>query len=409
MSDLSVEFPAKIVPVLFTTHMPDGTPVRNKVLDGGRGSAKSHSVAKYEVLKAYESKKRILNTREMQNSIRDSVYQLICDKIQELNLGLFFTVKQDTIECKRTGSNFLFKGLHHNISEIKSLEGINICWNEEAQRTTKYSAETLIPTIRKPGSEIIWTYNPEEEKQYSYQTFSVPANRPPGTLYAKVNWYDNPWFPEVLRREMEYCKRVDYDRYLHIWEGEPRGFSDALIFKNKFEITDFTATDNERFFYGVDFGYSVDPTCLVRCFIRDRSLYVDWEAYAVGIEITELAPFFRIVPGTDRWSITADSARPDTISYLQQQGFNIDGAEKGKGSVEDGLMFLRSFERIYIHPRCRGTIGDISHYCWKKDRNTEEILPIPEDRNNHSIDALRYALESYVRGNVSIYDVMPGI
>ena len=173
MSELSIEFPAKIVPVLFSNKMPDGSPVRNKVLDGGRGSAKSHSVAKYEVIQAYSAKKRILNTREMQNSIRDSVYQLICDKIQELGLSKYFLIKQDTIECPRTGSNFIFKGLHHNISEIKSLEGIDICWNEEAQRTTKYSAETLIPTIRKAGSEIIWTYNPEEEKQYAYQTFSI--------------------------------------------------------------------------------------------------------------------------------------------------------------------------------------------------------------------------------------------
>jgi phage terminase large subunit len=179
-----------------------------------------------------------------------------------------------------------------------------------------------------------------------------------------------------------------------------------LIFKGKIFVEEFEASDQTQFFYGCDFGYSQDPTCLVRMWTKDKCLFIDYEAYGVGVEIEELPAFFKTVPdlfthdGLSKWKILADSARPETISYLASKGFCIEGAEKGKGSVEDGIEFLRSFERIVIHPRCKGSIGDFQNYKWKTDRITNNILPIPLDASNHAPDACRYALSEYIKSDV---------
>jgi phage terminase large subunit len=221
-----------------------------------------------------------------------------------------------------------------------------------------------------------------------------------------VNWHDNPWFPDVLKQEMEYCKRVDYDKYLHIWEGKCKGYAEDLIFRNKISVEEFETPSVDRFFFGADFGFSNDPTVLVRMFIQGTTLFIDHEAYGHGVEITELPAFFRSVPEAEHWKIIADCERPDTISYLHNEGFDIEGAEKGKGSVEDGIQFLRSFEKIIIHPRCTGSKDNFENYRWKRDKNTEEILPIPKDGSDHAPDAARYGLESYIKRKVSCWDVI---
>ena len=174
---------------------------------------------------------------------------------------------------------------------------------------------------------------------------------------------------------------------------------------------EFEAPAGTSFLFGADFGYANDPTCLVRMYIQDKKLWIDYEAYGVGVEIAELHAFFAAVPESTTWKIIADSARPETISHLTNQsgnykGFNIVGAEKGKGSVEDGISFLRSFEEIIIHPRCKGAISDFNNYRWKIDKITEEILPIPLDKSNNAPDACRYALECYRNERPSILDVL---
>jgi phage terminase large subunit len=347
---------------------------------------------------------RILCTREVQNTIKDSVFKLLTDQMVMLGIADCFKVGADTLKSW-AGSEFIFKGLRQNIEEIKSTEGIDIVWIEEGEKVSRNSWDTLIPTIRKEDSEIIVTFNPDVEKSDTYQRFVV--NTPPDAAVRLVNWHDNPWFPEVLRREMEYCKKTDYDKYRHIWEGECKGYAEDLIFRGKICVEEFeTPGDVERFFFGADFGFSNDPTCLVRMFIKGTYLYIDYEAYGHGVEITELPGFFRSVPGAEEWKIVADSERPDTISYLHNEGFDVEGAEKGKGSVEDGIQFLRSFEKIIIHPRCTGARDDFESYRWKRDKHTEEILPVPKDGSDHAPDATRYALESYIKQKVSCWDVI---
>lgn len=385
---------------------------RYKILRGGRGSGKSWSIARYLVIKAAFGKYRILCCREMQNSIRDSVYKLLVDQIHELKLDDYFVVQKDGI-YGRFGSEFFFKGLKHNISGIRSTEGIDIAWVEEAELVSDDSWMLLIPTVRKADSEILISYNPEIDGSATDKRFC--KNVPPNTAWADVNFEDNEFFPEVLKGEEQYDKRVDYEKWEHVWRGKYKKYADALIFKGKVRIEAFETPADVRFYYGGDFGYSIDPSVLVRMFIKDFKLFIDQEAYGVGVEISQLHKFYSTVSGSDRWRTTADSARPDTISFLSQYykdkdgteypGYDIIGADKGKGSVEDGIEFLRSFEQIVIHPNCRGSIDNFSNYKWKQDSNTKAILSIPEKGSDHVPDACRYGLERFIKGKISVYDI----
>jgi len=371
-----------------------GARKRYKILKGGRGGAKSFSFAQALAIMASEIPLRILCAREIQNSIRDSVHKLLSDRIYELGLSSLYRITEKSITSS-VGSEFLFKGLYRNIREVKSTEGIDICWIEEAEGVSKSSWEVLIPTIRKPDSEIWISYNPENEDSATHQKFV--ENTPPNSIIEHIGWQDNRFFPNVLKQEMEYDKKVDYDKYLHVWEGELKKYSDALIFKGKIFEESFETPEDATLLYGADWGFSVDPTALVRMFMKDRCLYIDYEFYGYQVEIEDLPEAFDRVPEVREWRIIADSARPETISHVRKKGFNIVGAEKGKGSVEDGIEFLRSFEKIIIHPRCPHTSKDFRNYRWKQDKITEEILPIPLDKSNHSPDACRYALEPYMK------------
>jgi phage terminase large subunit len=293
------------------------------------------------------------------------------------------------------------------------MEGIDIVWVEEAEKVSSDSWDTLIPTVRKDGSEIWISFNPET-KSATYKRFI--ENPPPDTRRAHVTFRDNKYFPQVLQRELEYDKRVDYEKYLHIWEGQIKKYAEDLIFRGKLETdVEFDTPDGAQFYFGSDYGYSNDPTVLVRCFIADECLFIDYEAYGYQVEITQLHQFYDTVPCARKWQITGDSQRPDTINFLTQMflapngtvydGFDVVGAEKGKGSVEDGLEFLRSFRKIIVHKRCPGTKKDFENYRWKRDRITDEIMPIPIDKSNHSPDAIRYALEKYIKSKVSIFEI----
>jgi hypothetical protein len=188
-------------------------------------------------------------------------------------------------------------------------------------------------------------------------------------------------------------------------------YGEAVIFKDKVLIEEFPEPEyGTQFFFGADWGYAVDPTCLIRMFMKENTLYIDHEFYAVGVEINELPQAFESVPQSKKWKIVADNARPETISYLYNRGFNIEGSKKGKGSVEDGIQFLRSFEKIIIHPRCKGTIGDFKNYKWKQDKMTGEILPIPVDSSNHAPDAClkRDTLVLTSKGEKKICDIKKG-
>lgn len=369
-------------------------PYRYKVFHGGRGSAKSWTVAGVLIWLAARVRLRVLCARELQISMADSVHKLLVDQIERLGLIDEYVVTATSIRS-RVGSEFMFKGLRHNVNEIKSTEGIDICWVEEAQRVSESSWEILIPTIRKSGSEIWITFNPDSEDDPTYKRFIT--NTPPGSLVVEVNFDKNPFFPDELRREMEYLKTVDFEAYEHIWLGKPKGRSKAQILSGKYEIADFETPSDAVFLYGADWGFAQDPTVLVRCFIRERFLYIDMEAYGVGVELDELPALFDSIPGSRKHVIKADNSRPETISHVSNKGFSVLPAAKWAGSVEDGITFLRSFEKIIIHERCQHTAEEARLYSYKVDKLTEEVLPIIVDKHNHCIDAIRYALDGLIQ------------
>ena len=369
-------------------------PHRYKVFYGGRGSGKSWSVARALLLLGYEKPMRILCAREIQRSISDSVHKLLCEQIEAIGLSGAYTITRDAIRCT-SGTEFIFKGLRSNPQEIKSTEGIDICWVEEAAAVSADSWDILIPTVRKPNSEIWLTFNPLDESDPTYQRFVL--NAPDDAYVCKVNYDGNPAFPDVLKKEMEWLKSRDYESYLHIWEGEVRKHSNAVIFAGRFRVEEFETPKDARFYQGADWGFASDPSCLVRCFIQDRTIFIDREAWGVGVDLDETPALFDIVETARTWPIKADNARPETISFMRRRGFNISAAKKWAGSIEDGIEFLKSYD-IVIHPRCRHAIDEFNHYSYKVDKQTGDVLPIVVDSFNHIIDATRYALADLMRG-----------
>lgn len=370
---------------------------RYRVAYGGRGSGKSYGVASFLIAAGLSENTRILCAKETQNSLADSALAIMKRVIADYNLLQWFKPTKQGLYCPVSGTEYVFRGLQHP-ERIKSLEGIKYCWVEEAAKVSRDAWEVLSPTIRDDDSEIWVTFNPDSEEDPTYDMF-VTNSRDDAEV-VKINYSDNRYFPEALQHELEWDKKTDYDKFMHVWEGEPRTISDAQVFNGKFRVENFETPEAVTFYYGADWGFSQDPTVLVRCFIADGALYIDHEAYGVGVDIDDTPALFDTVPESRKWAITADSARPETISYLQHHGYpSMRRSKKGKGSVEDGISFLRSFEKIVIHERCKHTADEFKLYSYKRDRLTGDVLPILEDKHNHAIDALRYALEQVMLKN----------
>ena len=366
---------------------------------GGRGSGKSHMFAEMML------EEHIMNqsqssvcVREIQKSLNQSVKRLLEMKIQEMNAGAYFEVQDAVIKSKKADGRIIFQGMqNHTADSIKSLEGYDRAWVEEAQSLSQTSLDLLRPTIRKPGSELWFTWNPRQASDPVDLLLRGPTP-PKDANVIKVNYADNPWFPSVLKDEMEYDKRRDPDKYQHVWRGEYLQNSESRVFRN-WRIEDFDAPADAIHRLGADWGFSVDPTTLVRCHIIGRTLYIDFEAYMVGCEIVNTPELFMQVPEAEKWPIVADSARPETISHMRRNGFpKIMTAVKGPKSVEEGIEFLKNYT-IVVHPRCMHTIDELTLYSYKTDPLTGKILPVLEDKKNHVIDALRYACEAVRRAN----------
>jgi phage terminase large subunit len=383
MSELRIATPRWALPLL--------NPSRYKGAWGGRGSGKSHFFAEAIVERCIMEKTDIVCVREVQQTLSQSVKKLIESKIEDMGVGHLFEIQRDSVNGKN-GSQIIFRGMQNfNADNIKSLEGFDVAWVEEAQTLSQRSLDMLRPTIRKPGSELWFSWNPNEETDPVDQLLRGDKP-PPGAVVVKVNYQDNPWLPEVLKAELDYDQGRDPDKFRHIWLGEYRQNSEARVFRN-WKVEEFELPEGTVFRLGADWGFSVDPSVLIRSAIDGNRLYVDYEAYMVGCEIVNLPELFMGVPESEKWPITADSARPETISHMQKHGFpKIRAAIKGAKSLEEGVEFLKSFD-IIVHPRCKHLIDELSLYRYKEDPLTGEILPILQDKDNHVIDALRYACE----------------
>lgn len=376
-----------------------------KAIFGGRGSAKSWTAARTLVGKGWERPIRWLCGREIQKSIRESVKQLLDDQIHLLGMQDFYT-SLDTEIRGGNGSQFIFTGLRSNPETVRSLEGLDGAWLEEANTISRRSLTILDPTLRKKGSELWATWNPRFPTDPIDEMFRK-GEPPRGAIVREVHWYDNPWFPKTdLPEKMEYTRRRDPDAYQHIWLGGYLKNSEARVFRN-WTVEEFVTPANVTFLYGADWGFSVDPSVLLRCFRIGRKIYFDQEAYRIGCPIDELPTLFDTIEKghAKKWFINADSARPETINYMRRHGYpRIRGAIKGPGSVEDGIEFLQSYDLV-VHPRCRHLIDELTMFSWKIDPLTDQILPILEDKNNHVIDSARYAVEGDRRSTYHLRNV----
>lgn len=366
-------------------------PSRYKGAHGGRGSGKSHFFAELLIERCLMQKTSAVCVREIQKSLAQSVKKLLEIKIEALGVGSLFEVQEAQIKTPH-GGLIIFQGLqNHTADSIKSLEDYDIAWVEEAQSLSQRSLDLLRPTIRKPDSELWFSWNPNQETD-PVDSLLRGDNPPPDAVVVQANYRDNPWLPDVLRQELEYDQKRDPDKFAHVWLGEYQRNSESRVFRN-WTVEEFDAPKGTVFRLGADWGFSVDPSVLVRCYLDGRRLYVDYEAYMVGCEIDNLPNLFDRVPESRKWFITADSARPETISYMQRHGYpRVNKAIKGAKSLEEGVQFLQSFD-IVVHPRCQHTIDELTLYCYETDPLTGEVLPKLKDKDNHVIDALRYALE----------------
>jgi phage terminase large subunit len=383
---------------------------RYKVFWGGRGAGKTWQIARALIGEAHSAKHRIGCFRELQTSIKDSVHQTLKGQIEMMGLSPYFEITEKAIRGKVFGSEFLFKGLRSNITEIKSTEGITIAWVEEAQLVSKDSWDILIPTIRVQGSEIWVSFNPIEETDPTYERFVL--NPQPDSLVVKVGWQDNYWFSDTLNRERLAMLARDPEAYEHVWEGSCRVMSEAIIFRghyipDSFEMPGYP--NDVRLFHGLDFGFANDPNAFVRCWTTgeapNEELWIDRAVFGYQTEIDELPTMLDKIETARIWPIKADCARPETISYLRRQGFNIEPAEKWTGCVEDRIAHLKGFKQIHIGQENKELLTEARLYSYKRDRVTGEVLPVVIDKHNHGWDAVGYALDQYIphRGGLGVW------
>jgi len=409
-------------------------PARYKGAFGGRSSGKSHFFADLLVEEAerwpseFGEPLYAICIREVQKTLSQSAKRTIEGKIKKMNLGKRFEVQRDIIKTPG-GGRISFQGMqNHTAESIKSLEGYGIAWVEEGQTMSNTSLTLLRPTMRKKSrrkngtfrdSEIWASWNP------GLPTDPIDAffrgNDPelknwkahPAARLVESNWEHNPWFDETsLDDDRLHDLERDPDMYDHVWGGAYWSRSDAQVFRH-WKVEEFEApAANIALLAGADWGFTIDPSVLVLCFIVGRKLYVWREVWAKGhAQDTRGALFDKIDPDwtmerardpnwkslARRIQILADSAEPATIDYLKRHGFpKMVAAEKGPGSVEAGVTFLASYD-IVVHPQCVNVIRELTRYAYKVDPHTDTVLPVLSDTDNHTIDSLRYAVENVRR------------
>ena len=310
----ALRLPAKLRPLAGIWQRPD---IRHGVVYGGRGSAKSHTVATLWLLRGMQHRERVLCFREIQKSIRDSVHRLLADKIEANGWGQFYEVTRDEIRGAN-GTLFLFAGLRdHTADSIKSFEGLTGAWGEEAHTITEESALKLIPTVRGcDDPKFIWTYNPEDEGDYVHQRFVVRGD--PSALVIKANWRDNPWFPRALEAERLHLKGLNEDLYRHVWEGECRSAAGLLFKRNWFRFYD-KAPERLNLYLASDYAVTQDGG--------------DWTEHGV----------FGLDPSGDTWLVDWWSGQTDPETWIDA-AFALIRRHKPLAWFEEKGVILRAVD-----------------------------------------------------------------
>lgn len=377
-------------------------PHRIKTLYGGRGSGKSWAVARALITLAARRPIRVLCAREVQRSIRDSVHRLLCDQIERLGLGAGFVTTEHEIKHVN-GSLFVFSGLaQHTVESIKSFEGCDICWVEEAQTVSKRSWDILTPTIRKSGSEIWLTLNPDMDTDETYSRF-VEQPEPDSWTHA-ANWKDNPWFNEELEKERQSTLRRDPQAYPNIWDGQPKRVADGAIYR--YEMTKVYEEHRVRpvpydpllkVHTVWDLGYA-DSMAIgfwqrqgseVRCIDYIEDSYRTLDFYVAEIEKRKYRWGSDFIPhdGRARDFKTGKS----TEEHLSTMGRNP--SVLPMVAVEEGIKAARlMFPRVWFdETKCAGLLEHLKRYQRVIPINTGEPGQPLHDAHSHGADMVRYA------------------
>lgn len=387
-------------------------PARTRVFKGGRGSGKTRGLAKRSAIRIYQLAEMgvegvFLASREHLNSLDESSMEEIKAAIRsEPWLVDYFDIGEKYIRTKNRRISYAFAGLRHNLDSIKSKARIIGNWTDEAENVSEPAWRKLVNTLREEGNveghpwhvENWISYNPESAESATHKRFvESPAE---DCIVTTINWTDNPFFPSILNKQRLEDQRLRPETYDHVWGGEFLTLTEAQIFAGKFVVEDFEPEPHwDGPYNGLDFGFAQDPTAAVQVYIHDRRLFVRREAGRTKLELDATSGFvLERIPGFDKHVTRADSARPESISYLSRHGLpRIIGVDKWKGSVEDGVEFIKSFEKVVIHTDCPQTAREFRLYSFKVDPRSGDILPIIVDAHNHYIDSCRYALAPMIK------------
>lgn len=415
MSKLEIESPEPFVDLY--------EPARYKIYYGGRGGTKSWEFARALLVLGYQSSMRYLCCRELQTSIAESVHKLLEQQIERLGLQKFYNVTKTTIEGLN-GTEFIFEGIKHNTNKIKSMEGIDICWVEEADKVSDESWNVLIPTIRKAGSEIWASFNTGFKYDPTYQRFI--ANPPPeymeGKRYSvikKVSWRDNPWFPDELRLEMQRLKESDYELYLHVWEGELKSLADGAIYGKQIS----QAKKDDRIL-----DFNVEPSVEVHTFwdLGKNDTTAIWFMQAVGKELrfidyyenrlVDIDHYCRVIKGKiDGYERFGDYLygthyMPHDVDVEllgmtenRRQQFESGGVRPIEvvpriANINEGIEKTRKFfANTYFHKtNCEAGIDRLANYRYIFDDKFNTYRQIPcHDWASNGADAFRQAAQGY--------------
>ena len=361
---------------------------REAAIYGGRFSLKSHTVARYLIIQARLKKTRVACFREFQSSIAESSYQLLADliKLYELN---DFTLTNNSIINTINGSDFIFKGLWNNEQSIKSIEGIDIAWVEEAQTVTKNSLEILTPTVRKPNSKIVYTYNRLFEDDPVHTRLVVEGR--PNTLVINVN-YDVAekygYLPKEVKQEIEDDKVKRPGLYRHKWLGEP-GSLEARIFKD-WAVIDEIPHEARLVRRGIDLGYSADPTAIVDIYQYNEGYIFDEVAFQKGLLNNQIAS---IVKNQDiQVPVVPDPYEVKSGDELKAFGLTILQAARGRDAIRKQIAFVQA-QRCSITRRSINIKKEYSNYCWLTDKDGK-VINEPDHTWSHSMSAIYYAMDT---------------
>lgn len=373
---------------------------------GGRGSTKSSFSAVETILEIMrDPEANALVLRKYSNTLRDSVMSSLKWAIHMLGVEDFFdsTVSPMEIVYKPTGQKIILKGLDDPL-KLKSLSLVRgyfkIVWFEElAEFHGAEEVRSVLQSALRGGKQhiIFMTYNPPDDPG-NWVNKEAEAEMPRRIVHHST-YLDVPseWLGEQFIQDANTLKERDYDKYRHEYLGEVVGRSDIAVFGGKWVVQDFEPQDDwDGPYYGGDWGFAEDPTALVKMWIHDETLYIEYEAYASRVDIEDTPELFDKVPGAKQHTIRADCSRPETISHMNNKGYNVLACKKWTGCVEDGVTVIRGFKKIVIHSRCKNMQEEARLYSYKIDRLTKEVLPVIVDKYNHLWDAVRYGLENYI-------------